>query len=360
MKIQTVKLQSLLNKAVKGAGNNSLIPITQMIELELKDKVLTLTTTDASNYLYIIEDNVEGEDFHAVLDVALFNQIVSKFTSEYTKVTVTPTTVELVANGSYILNLQTDESGVVVAFPKKFNNIDTTNSKSYKLDTSIIPQILSTSKSALATSLEVPVYTSYYVKDKIISTNTIVICELDKKITEEPVLISRQFMDLLSVIDDLDFTFMLVDNLVCVTSKGVSIWGPVMFGLEDFPIEPVSNLLGETYRSRCTVNKNQLLSLLDRIKLFVSTYDDNTVKLDFSTQDLIVHSMRSNGVESIDYIDDKSKRAVFSCMINVVMFITQLKEMPGDKVVIEYGQDNAIKLVADDVIEVLALANIPE
>lgn len=360
MKIQTVKLQSLVNKAVKGAGNNSLIPITQMIELELKDKVLTLTTTDASNYLYITENNVEGQDFHATVDVVLFNQIVSKFTSEYTTLNVTSTTLELVANGSYIINLRVDENGSVVEFPKKFAHVDITKSKSYKLDASIIPQLLSTSKSALATSLEVPVYTSYYVADKVISTNTIVICELNKKVTEEPVLLSRQFVDLLSVIDTEHFTFRVTDGLACVMTNNVSIWGPVMFGLEDFPIEPVSNLLEEAYRSRCNVNKNQLLSLLDRIKLFVSTYDDNTVKLEFDTDGLTVYSMQSNGVETIQYVGDKKGRSPFTCMINVVMLINQLKEISGEDVTIEYGQENAIKIVSEDIVEVLALANITE
>lgn len=360
MKIQTTKLQSLVNKAVKGAGNNNLIPITQMIELELVDKVLTLTTTDASNYLYVTEKNVDGEDFHATVDVALFNQIVSRFTSEYTRLIVTPTTLELSANGSYILNLQMDESGNAVVFPKKFSDIDITASKNYKLSSSIIPQILSVNKSALATSLEVPVYTSYYVNDKVISTNTVVICELNKKITEEPVLISRQFMDLLSVIDTETFTLGIVDNLVYVMTNNVSIWGPVMFGLEDYPIGPVTNLLDESYLYKCAVNKNEFLSLLDRIKLFVSTYDDNTVKLEFSDKDLTVYSMRSNGVETIAYVEDKKDRLPFTCMINVTMLITQLKEMASENVLIEYGQDNAIKLVDQDVTEVLALANIPE
>ena len=51
--IKTTTLQEMIAKAIKGASNNKLIPLTSLMAIEVKDKVLTLTTTDATNYLYI-------------------------------------------------------------------------------------------------------------------------------------------------------------------------------------------------------------------------------------------------------------------------------------------------------------------
>ena len=51
--ITTAVFQEMLNRAIKGAGLNKLLPLTSLIAIKVKDKVLTLITTDGSNTLYI-------------------------------------------------------------------------------------------------------------------------------------------------------------------------------------------------------------------------------------------------------------------------------------------------------------------
>ena len=60
IELQTSKLKEMVSRAVKGASFNSILPITSMMAVELKDNKLTLTTTDGTNYLYIVENKVEG------------------------------------------------------------------------------------------------------------------------------------------------------------------------------------------------------------------------------------------------------------------------------------------------------------
>ena len=55
MKLPTIKLQEMLAKSIKGASFNKLMPMTSMIAIKVKNKELTLTTTDGTNYLYMIE-----------------------------------------------------------------------------------------------------------------------------------------------------------------------------------------------------------------------------------------------------------------------------------------------------------------
>lgn len=59
LQIKTTKLQEMLARAIKGASNNKLIPLTSLIAISLKDGELTLITTDATNYLYV-RDDAEG------------------------------------------------------------------------------------------------------------------------------------------------------------------------------------------------------------------------------------------------------------------------------------------------------------
>ena len=66
----------MTTKAVKGAGNNKLIPLTSMMSIELKDSTLTLHTTDMTNHLYVKESQVEGEDFYVTVGVEQFTHML--------------------------------------------------------------------------------------------------------------------------------------------------------------------------------------------------------------------------------------------------------------------------------------------
>ena len=49
--ILTKTLQDMINKVIKGAGNNKILPLTSMLDINLKEGVLSLTTTDMNNYV---------------------------------------------------------------------------------------------------------------------------------------------------------------------------------------------------------------------------------------------------------------------------------------------------------------------
>ena len=56
LRLETIVLQEMVAKAVKGAANNKMIPITSLMAIELKDNRLVITTTDASNTLKIVKE----------------------------------------------------------------------------------------------------------------------------------------------------------------------------------------------------------------------------------------------------------------------------------------------------------------
>ena len=79
--ISTVKLQEAVSKAIKGVGNNKLIPLTSLMCVEVINSEMTLITTDATNYLYV-KENVNSDDFYAVIDANTFAKLISKMTCE--------------------------------------------------------------------------------------------------------------------------------------------------------------------------------------------------------------------------------------------------------------------------------------
>ena len=76
--VSTGVLKSLVAKAMKGASNNKMLPLTNFIEIECKDNILTLTTTDSTNYLYLYEELIgDNEDFSVVVGANIFSKLIS-------------------------------------------------------------------------------------------------------------------------------------------------------------------------------------------------------------------------------------------------------------------------------------------
>ena len=117
--IGTELMKDVVARAIKGAGNNKLIPITSMMCIELKGGDLTVITTDATNYLYIKEQHVAGDDFYVVVDANQFAKLVSKMTCESITMAVDEKlyTMKVKGNGNYTIELPLDEDGGPVKFP---------------------------------------------------------------------------------------------------------------------------------------------------------------------------------------------------------------------------------------------------
>ena len=110
-KIKTETLKDLMAKAVKGAGNNKLIPITNLMELKMYEKTLQITTTDMVNFLYVkgeLEEPV-NKLFNIVIEAEKFAKLISKMTSQYTEISVLTNCVQVKGNGNYTIDIPLDD-----------------------------------------------------------------------------------------------------------------------------------------------------------------------------------------------------------------------------------------------------------
>ena len=82
MKVVSSRMKDAVNKAIKGAGFNNLIPMTSMIGIKLEGGKLRLFTTDMTNTLCIIIDKVSGVDMDITVDADKFGKLIAKTTSE--------------------------------------------------------------------------------------------------------------------------------------------------------------------------------------------------------------------------------------------------------------------------------------
>ena len=363
MKVRTEKLKELVARSIKASSCNKLIPITSLMKLELKDGKLTLETTDSTNYLYISEklDNV-NEVFYAVVDVDLFSKLIARTTSEFIELTVRNDMpfLQVNGNGSYTIEMPLDENGVLVQYPDPLSlkNI-VYDSICTVISSSAITKIISSVKPSLAVTYENPCYTGYFAGDNVIATDVYKIAGYDTSLFNgTDVLLSPETVDLLGVFTSDKIDVYLADNAYIYKEHGTEtavLYSPQMEGKDEFAVTEIEALLDTEFAQNCTVRKLDLLAVLDRLSLFISPYDKNAITLTFGPKELQISSKNKSGYEIISYSTSNNSET-FICEIDVEMFTQEVKAIQSETIIIEYGLDNAIKLIDNDLTIIIALS----
>ena len=351
MKVVSSRMKEAVNKAIKGAGFNNLIPITSMIGIKLEGGKLRLFTTDMTNTLCIIIDKVSGVNMDITVDADKFGKLIAKTTSEDIELIVIDDVLSVKANGTYKIPLISDEEGLVT-----FPALSETKGKTTNVKLTSIMQAYNINKSALAKTLENPALTGYYCGDMVISTDANVITFNDFKMFEqdEPLLISPQLMQLLTLNKQEDIKLIADKTLLTFIADDMIVQGAVMEGIEDFPADDVKAYLDEAFTSSCKVPKDLLLATLDRLALFIEPYDKNGAYFTFGRKGINIHSKKDASTEIINYVESKNFEP-FMCCVDIPMLKEQLQANPDDTVKICYGNENALKIESGKVTQVIAL-----
>lgn len=355
--IGTELMKDVMSRAIKGVGNNKLLPITQMICISLKDGELTTITTDGTNYLYVKEKHVAGDDFYVVVDANQFAKLISKMTCESITMVVAEKTgaLNVKGNGNYILELPLDEDGEYIKFPDAYEKLTLLEpDERGTINKSTVQVILETVKPALATTFENPEYTAYYVADKVVGTDRTIIASMDVEFCNVPRLINADFLDLVAVMREEKIATAYYGTDIVFQTQDATIVGKLAEGVDDYAIDAISELVDQEFTSSCSVPKAELLQMLDRLSLFVGPYDDNSVILTFVKEGLQISSKASSGVEIISYVASTNHEN-FTAPINVNTLIKTVKSVSSDVIEMSYGNDSAIKIVDGSITIIVAL-----
>lgn len=352
LNINTLVFQEMIVKAVKGASCNKMIPITGLMAISLKDNILTVTTTDATNTLKIIHKGVEGEDFYVVVPVDLFSKLVAKTTSDSITLELVDTTLTVKGNGVYSIELPLNEDGNLITFPQYVFN---ENVEKSKINLSAINTMLLTNKAALADTMEVPCLTGYYCgEDKVISTDSFKVCGNNIKVFSKPVLLSAELIDLLAIVGEEQINVQQDGSKILFSTENIVIYGSELEGIEDYPVEAIENYLSTAFESMCKIPKTSLLNILDRLSLFISSYDKNALYLTFNEQELVISSKRSNGTESIKYQTVENYKP-YVCCIDIELLRSQVAAQDSEVVELWFGNETAIKMVSGKITQIVSL-----
>ena len=177
LSIKTDIFKEMVSRSIKGASMNKLMPITGFMAVQLQDNKLTIITTDGSNYMYIKHDNIVGDEFYVVVQVEQFSKLIGRMTCENITLEVEDSILNVKGNGNYKIELPLDEEGNMIRFADPVAGLTADNKAEINLAT--IKTILRTVKPALAVTMEIPVYTRYYMGARVIGTDTFKIASLN-------------------------------------------------------------------------------------------------------------------------------------------------------------------------------------
>ena len=216
-----------------------------------------------------------------------------------------------------------------------------------------VKAIVDSIRPSLATTMELPSITNYFVGNSVVATDRYKIASFEDALTNDEVLVSSQLMDLLALFED-KIEYKIGDNYMIFNSEDCWLYSKQKDDISEYPIDAIEKLIGEDFKSVCKVNKNDFIALLERIALFVGKYDDRAVRLYFEKDGIRVSNKSRNSNEVIEYSDSKNYKS-YDCVISVDMLLSQLKAYAGDVVELHYNNDKSIKFVDGTIVQIVAL-----
>ena len=360
MKVNTDKLKEMLSKSIQGAGNNKLIPITQLLGIVSKDGELKLITTDITNYLYVTDKIEDKSELNVTVPVEQFSRLIFKMSCKEVSLEIKKGVLEIVGNGTYTIELPFDENGDLIVYPDPYAEYCTTKKKlSFKntISVSDINTVLESIKPSIATTLDFPEITNYYVGNRVCATNRDAVASFDVDLLKKVTLISPQLMDLIGVIAEDKIHYYATDEVLIFKSSSAIIYSKQLQDTGKYPIEALEKFIDQDFGSICKVDKNEFIALLERIELFVGKYDNLAIKLHFSKDGITVYNRSKKSNEFIPYTESVEFYDDYECLIHIKMLLTQLKAYKRESVEIHYNNDTCIKFVDDKLVQIIALMN---
>lgn len=354
--LKTETLQGVAAKALKGAGNLSMLAITSAIGIELVGQDLVLTTTDNNTNLSVVMKNVisapTADKFYACTNADLFCKLIAKQTTKTVILEVMDKCLQVEGDGVYNLPLIQDEEGTVARIaPIEVDGLTEVN-----VESKTLKKLLKYNKLAVSKLYDEPMFTGYCIdKDKVYTYNGTNACISEINLDSLQLLLPSKMVDLFDLFEDKTVKVVAVSDKIKLESDTIQITGTVLEGFADYPKEPLNNTVySDQFVSSVVVNKDKLCGVLDRLSLFVSDNEQHGIQLNFSENGLLISNMDSNACESVPYVDGTTANlsAVYVDINDLKVIANAVSE---DKLTIIYGNASAIGVAVGNMRFILSL-----
>ena len=355
VQLKTKTLQTLVDKVTKGLGNNKILPITEMLGINIDAGKLALVATDGTNRLEvsITIDNTTPE-LHIAVPGSSFAKLVSKTTSENTLLSIEDNKLIFKGNGTYTFGLPVDEDGNLVVLPCIVIP-QTPDVVVQELDTNLLKSSYVINKGSVANTLEVPAYTGFYYDNKhAITTDSLKISSVQGTFFQNSVLLPTSFVKMFSLLEGEKTTSIQTNAEIFLQSDGIILQGVKMSEITAFPITDIEPFLDAEMPQQVRINKQALLNILERLALFVTPFDENVIRLDFTKQGLVLWTLKGTSSELLPYTQAENIQE-FSAKVQLLPLKNTISADPDAELTLHFGRAEALKFTAGSTTQIIAL-----
>ena len=353
IKLKTSVLQDLVNKSVKGMGTNKMLPITEMIGININGPKISLLSTDGSNKVEVM-GTIEGntESIQAAVAGKTFVNLIQKTTTENVTLIFEDNKLTVKGNGTYTFPLSIDEDDDLV----KMSSIDVEGLDTKEVLSKDLKQSYDINKESVALTMETPAYTGfYYDKDGAITTNSLKVSYIKNSLFNNPVLLFKSFAALFELFEEETVKIAENNSAVFVITPSLVIKGQKKTEVLEFPVDQIKTLLDTSISHQARVNKQSLLNLLERVALFITPYDKNNIRIDFTKDGMRVWTIDGNSNELLPYIDS-TDQVEQTIKVDITSFKALISSNPDEELLIHYGHPDIIKMSFGLTVQALALS----
>lgn len=357
-------LQDIVLRAVKGSTNIEVIPITTLMQIQVKDGILYASTSDNINKLIIKDDvNAQGQpDFDVFISAKIFSQLVSKLSGEKIDLIKEGNKLTILSGGTYNIEAVTDTDGTSLEF--KEIKVEPIGS-SFHLEANEVKSILSYNKAAKSETKERPELFNYYADNKaVITSDGNRACINPIKMTDTPICIAPNIMDLVGTLlyetndgkaQGLD-VYQNTEYIVFENQKGTLIGRKCsQSDVDAFPGEAIMEVITSDLENNIEINRTQFLEALDRLCILANENDRTSLSFNFTKDYVEIISEKSKSFEKVNYMSGSEANNNVTLLLEGLRMRNVIATSATEKVSLSFDNDG-IRIKDGDTI--LALGSI--
>lgn len=364
LKIKTKLLQSLVSTVIKGSENKLNFGSGNTLVIEVQKGTLSLLCTDSVTYIKVMQQGMSASDFSVPVECDKFSKIISKLSSE-------DLTLKLECNKTgEISGISICSGSGVFKIPAV---IDEATGELVELDCpmvvsdnpeiihlSSVKRIIQTNKPALPTlilSPDIVCYSGYYCEDEVITSDGLSKIALTQiKLFKEPALLTSKCLDLLSLMTEETIQVHRDNNCFTFVTSNMIISTKEISQKNSFAASNCKNYLDSNLGHKCTVNKIDILNVLDRIALFIDSKKDNAlINMHFKQDGIHFSTLDLTGQEMVSYTNSVNWEDLTICP-DSTMLKSFILNQPGETVTFEYGGISSLKFIGDNYVQIISLS----
>lgn len=367
--IKTDKIKDIANKVAISVDGERTSPISELIELELKNKNLTLKTTNKEYFFKTTIKDVTNTDeyFHVTVVADTFLTLITKTTSNEIKFEIVNNNLVLYGNGKYTFPLVLDNDQVVVLPEIEFK--ETGNEIKFEIDGNILKSIYEFNSRELNKEVAVdPIQKYYYLDNKGALTFVEGACISEFEINTTPfkLLLNERLVQLFKLFSGQKVNVTILKEATNINTDDSQVFkNKIKFTIEDseliailpdsdlvekYPSIQIRALANIDYPGQVIISKTLLLEALDRLSIFNRKGSSTKVdlkkcgQLDFSNDSVKIISLKDQNSETIPYLNGSLKPFTFTSYVSLSDLTKHGNISLNDSIILYYGTGDAIMM----------------